>query len=55
MKFFKWAYGVFALTGVFFLTISFFMQDVKPLTQISLLIQSVGYGWICGFAIGEDM
>ena len=54
MKLFKWAYGALALVAASCLVISFFMQDVKPLTQITLLIQSVGFGWICGFAIGSD-
>ena len=52
MKLFEWAYGALALITTVFLIISFFMPDVNPLTQISLLIQSVGFGWTCGFAIG---
>lgn len=55
MKLFKWGYGALALVATIVLIISFFMQDVKPLTQISLLIQSVGFWWICGFAIGADI
>ena len=54
MKLFKWAYGAIALAAATCLVISFF-QDVNPITQIALLIQSVGFGWICGFAIGGDM
>ena len=55
MKLFKWAYGALALVAVIFLIISFFMQDTTPITQITLLIQSVGFGWICGLATGLDM
>lgn len=55
MKLFKWGYGTLALVTTIVLIISFFIQDVNPLTQISLLIQSVGFGWLCGFAIGADM
>lgn len=54
MKLFKWAYGALAIVSATCLVISFF-QDVNPITQITLLIQSVGFGWVCGFAIGGDM
>lgn len=55
MKLFKWGYGALAIAATIALIVSFFIQDVKPLTQITLLIQSVGFGWLCGFAIGADM
>ena len=55
MKLLKWAYGALAIVAATCLAISFFMQDINPITQISLLLQSVGFGWICGFAIGSDM
>lgn len=55
MKLLKWGYGALALVAAIVLIASFFIQDVKPLTQITLLIQSVGFGWLCGFAIGADM
>lgn len=55
MKLFKWGYGALAIAATIVLIVSFFIQDVKPLTQITLLIQSVGFGWLCGFAIGADM
>lgn len=54
MKLFKWAFGALAITTTIVLIVSFFVPGIQPLTQISLLIQSVGYGWICGFAIGAD-
>lgn len=55
MKLLKWAYGALALVTFATLIVSFFVQDVNPIGQITLLIQSVGFGWICGFAIGGDM
>jgi hypothetical protein len=55
MKLFKWGYGALALVAAIALIASFFIQDVTPITQITLLIQSVGFGWICGAAIGTDM
>ena len=55
MKLFKWGYGAFAIAAATCLAISFFVQEVNPTTQITLLLQSVGFGWICGFAIGSDM
>ena len=55
MKLFKWGYGTLAIVATIVLIVSFFIQHIKPLTQITLLIQSVGFGWICGFAIGTDM
>ena len=55
MKLFKWAYGALAIVATIFLIVSFFVPGTTPLTQITLLIQAVGYGWICGFAIGTDM
>ena len=54
MKIFKWAYGALALVASVCLVVSFF-TDVNQITQITLLIQSVGFGWICGFAIGGDL
>jgi hypothetical protein len=55
MKLLKWGYGTLALVAAITLIASFFMQDVEPIAQIALLIQSVGFGWICGLAIGTDM
>ena len=55
MKLFKWTYGALALIATVFLIISFFMPDVKPLTQITLLIESVGFAWICGAYVSADM
>lgn len=54
MKKLIWIYGALALVAAIFLSASFFMQDVRPLTQIALLIQSVGYGWVCGLGIGSN-
>ena len=55
MKLFKWAYGAIALVATTFLIMSFFMQNATLGNQISLLIQSVGFGWVSGFAAGSDM
>ena len=55
MKPLKICYGALAIVAATVLAVSLFMQDVKPLTQLSLLIQSVGFGWMCGFTIGADM
>ena len=52
-KFFKWAYGALAIIAATCLIISFFV-DTSPIGQITLLLQSVGFGWICGFAMGAD-
>ena len=52
---FKWAYGALAIAAATALIVSFFIPDAKPLTQITLLIQSVGFGFISGMAIGADM
>lgn len=54
MKLLKWGYGALALISAICLVVSFF-KDVNPIAQITLLIQSVGFGLICGFAIGGDM
>lgn len=55
MKLFKWAYGILAIVTTICLVVSFFVPSVNPFTQISLLIQAVGFGWICGCATGIDM
>lgn len=55
MKIFKWGFGVLALVGAVVLAITFFMQDISPVNQIGLLMQSVGFGWLSGFATGEDL
>lgn len=55
MKLFKWAYGALSIAAAIVLIVSFFVPGAKPLTQITLLIQAVGFGWICGFSIGSDM
>lgn len=55
MKLFKWAYGALAIAAAIVLIVSFCVPGTKPLTQITLLIQAVGFGWICGFAIGTDV
>ena len=55
MKLFKWAYGALTLITSIVLAVSFFMPDINPITQITLLIQSVGFGFVCGLAIGSDM
>lgn len=55
MTLLKWGYGALALTASICLVVSFFAQEVNPVTQITLLLQSVGYGFVCGLAIGSDM
>lgn len=55
MKLLKWGYGAISIVAAIALAASFFMQDINKITQITLLLQSVGFGWICGFATGGDM
>ena len=55
MKLLKWGYGALSIVAAVTLAISFFVQDVNPIAQITLLLQSVGFGWLCGFAIGAEM
>ena len=47
VKFVKWAYLVLAIITMIALGVSFFVE-CEPLTQVLLLIQSVGYGFISG-------
>ena len=54
-NFMKWAYGALAIAAATALIVSFFVPGTKPLTQITLLIQAVGFGFISGLAIGSDM
>lgn len=55
MKRFKWSYGILSALSAATLLISFFMNDVNPIGQITLLIQSVGFAWISGAAFSADM
>jgi hypothetical protein len=55
MKRFKWSYGALSVLAAATLLISFFIHDVNPIGQITLLIQSVGFAWICGAAFSADM
>ncbi len=55
MRFFKWFYGLLAIVTTITLTASFFTPDINHAVQIFLLLQTVAWGWICGFAIGRDM
>ncbi len=54
-KLFKWAYGALAIISAVTLVVTFFVQDVNPIGQVTLLVQSVGFGWICGCYFGSDM
>ena len=54
MKLFKWGYGALAAVTTIVLIVSFFVQDVSPIAQIALLVQSVGFAWICGAAFGVN-
>ena len=55
MKLFKWAYGALALVASIALIISFFIPDTTPGAQITLLINSVGYGFVSGIYVGKDL
>lgn len=55
MKTFKWAYCALAIASAVTLAVSFFVQDVSPIGQVALLVQSVGFGWTCGCYFGSDM
>ena len=54
MKLFKWGYGALSIAATICLIVSLFLPDVKPITQLTFVLQSVGFGWLCGFAIGAD-
>lgn len=47
VKFVKWAYLVLAIITMIALGVTFFVE-CKPITQVSLLILSVGYSFISG-------
>ena len=53
--FMKWAYGALAIAAAIVLIVSFCVPGTKPLPQITLLIQAVGFGFISGLATGTDM
>lgn len=54
MRLLKWCYCALAVTSATVLAISFFMQDIDPVAQITLLIQSIGFMWAFGVAVGAD-
>ena len=54
MKLLGWTYFVLALIGAVPLGISFFVADVNPISQLALLIQGVGYGFVAGLALGLE-
>ena len=53
MRWAKWVYGVLSIIATVCLIVSFF-QEVKAMTQISLLIQAVGFAFVSGFGVGSD-
>lgn len=55
MKLFKYAYGALSIIATIVLLVSFFLPDVTPVTQITLTLQAVGFGFICGMGTGADM
>lgn len=55
MTLLKWGYGALSIIATIFLIVSFFIPDTTPITQITLLLQAVGFGWVCGFAMGTDV
>ena len=55
MKKFKWAYGALAVIASSVLIASFFMADVKPIAQLTLLVQSLGFGFISGMCVGAEL
>ena len=55
MKFIKYIFGALSLVASVALISSFFMTDIKPITQITFVIQSVGYGFVSGFGFGADL
>ena len=48
---FKWAYLALSVAALIAVGISLFV-DVSPITQISLMVQSVGYGFVSGMYFG---
>lgn len=55
MKLFKYAYGALSIFATIFLIASFFLSDVTPVTQLTLTLQAVGFGFVCGMGTGADM
>jgi hypothetical protein len=55
MKLFKWAYGALSIISTIALIASLFIPDINPLIQITLVLQSVGFGWICGVSVGGEL
>jgi hypothetical protein len=55
MTVYKWGYCALSIISAICLIVSFFIPDTTPITQISLLLQSVGFGWVCGYAMGADV
>lgn len=55
MKVYKWAYGALSAVTTITLIVSFFVQEIRPISQIVLLVQSVGFAWICGACVGTDV
>ena len=52
MKLLGWTYFALALIAAVPLGVSFFVNDVNPISQLALLIQGVGYGFVSGLALG---
>lgn len=52
MKVFKLIYGALAIICAAVLATSFFIADVQPINQITLLIQSVLFGFASGMYTG---
>lgn len=53
--FIKIAYSILAVVTAITLSISFFMKDANPISQLSLLIEAIGFGWVSGMMIGSDI
>ena len=55
MTVFKWVYGALSIISAICLIVSFFIPGTTPITQITFVLQSVGFGWVCGYAMGADV
>ena len=48
---FKWAYLALSVAALIAAGVSLFVET-SPLTQISLLVQAIGYGFVSGMYFG---
>lgn len=55
MKRYKWIYGALSVASTIILGISLFVPGIEPLVQTTFLVGAVGYGCLCGVAIGGEL